>query len=121
MDKTVLIVDDSRLNRFALKNFFMQLNYTKIEQAKTIEIAKKIFLDKKPQIVTIDQILPGSNGTEFAKYLNSYDVINGVKTFIIFVTANPLTDSEKFSIKANVYLLKPATKNKIKMALQVPE
>jgi two-component system, chemotaxis family, chemotaxis protein CheY len=117
MTMKVLIVDDSNLNRMAIKSYFTQLNYNIIGLAESVEDAKKIYEESKPDIVTIDQIMPGQNGVTLAKYINERDVTNNRKTTILFITADPLRDVTKSSIKVDSYILKPVTKEKIAEAL----
>lgn len=117
MAQKVLIVDDSSLNRLAIKSYFSQLNYEVVGLAESVDQAKTMFDEHAPDVVTIDQIMPGQNGVVLAKYINGKDAMKGKKTIIVFITGDPLRESTKSTIKADHYILKPITKEKIETAL----
>jgi len=119
MTKTyrVLIVDDSNLNRLALKSYFSQLGHKVVAQAGSVDEGRKMFLEHKPDLVTIDQVMPKNPGTVLAKYINTYDEEHGTKTSLFFITGDPLRDTLKEQINVDQYILKPSTKDKIEQAI----
>ncbi len=113
----VLIVDDSPLNRLALKRYFLQMGHEVIEMVGSAEEGKEKFLELKPTLVTIDQILPNQNGTQLARFINSVDRQNNTKTKLIMISSDPLSDAQKRGIHVDFYIIKPATSGKIEEAL----
>lgn len=113
----VMIVDDSGLNRLALKSFFSQLGHEIVEMADSVEDAKTKFAQVLPDLITIDQVMPGQSGINLAKYVNDFDKEHERKTKIFFITSDPLRESAKSMVKVDEFILKPATKVKIAKAL----
>lgn len=114
---SVLIVDDSSLNRLALKSYFTQLGHSVVGLAASAEEAKSLFTKVKPNLMTIDQVMPGQNGAVLAKWVNDQDKTSGRDTKILFITGDPLRSTTKATINVTKYILKPATKSKIEEAL----
>ena len=114
---SVMVVDDSSLNRLALKSYFTQLGHNVVGLAASAEEAKALFVQVKPDLITIDQVMPGQNGTVLAKWINEQDAATGRETKILFITGDPLRSTTKATIKVARYILKPATKAKIEAAL----
>jgi len=65
----VLIVDDSILANHALKGYFTKLGHNVVGIAKDGQQGMDLFSTHKPQIVTVDAIMPGNiSGVDFIKY-----------------------------------------------------
>lgn len=112
-----MIVDDSNLNRLALKSYFSQLGHEIVALAGSVDEAIKKFIEVKPEVVTIDQVMPGQSGSNLAKYINNYDDEHGTRTRLIFISGDPLRQSLKEQIRVDQYILKPSTKDKIEQAI----
>ncbi len=67
-NRTVLVVDDSRLQRKILSSSLVRWGYEVIE-AESGEEALDICLSQRPRIVISDWMMPGMNGIEFCKEL----------------------------------------------------
>ncbi|RMG39853.1 MAG: response regulator [Methanobacteriota archaeon] len=113
----VLIVDDSPLNRLALKRYLIELGHEVVDMVATAEEAMEKFAELQPTLVTIDQVLPKQNGTALAKFINEYDRKNNRKTKLIIISSEPIRPSVKKTIQVDEYIIKPATLNKLETAI----
>lgn len=114
----VLIVDDSLLSEFAIKKFLVTLGAEVVGMAKNGEAAKKLFNQFKPDLVTVDAVMPGMPGVELVKYINEQDKNNGHKTNIIMISSDPIPDQDRDDIHVDGYVHKPITLKKIREALR---
>ena len=67
MTKSVLIVDDSIFIYEEIKYMLSDTDYRVIGYAKDGEQAIKMYAELKPDVVTMDIILPGDNGIDISK------------------------------------------------------
>jgi len=67
-NKTILIVDDSALNRQILIEFFKIKNFNITEAADGKEAIEKI-ISEKPDLILLDLIMPVMDGFETMEYL----------------------------------------------------
>ena len=101
---TVLIVDDEKDSRDILKFLLKDINDIQIiDEAENAETALFKFLDRKPDLVLLDLVMPGKNGIEFIELLKKQKI----DTNIVIVSAHGSLAIE--AIKNGVYdfLLKP--------------
>ncbi|MDF2876165.1 MAG: ypdB [Sporomusa sp.] len=70
-------------------------------------------LEKKPDIVFLDVIMPGMSGLEMAQKLNSMNKL----PYIVFITAYPEHAVEAFATPAVGYVTKPVTEDKLSKVL----
>lgn len=61
MNKTALVIDDSRSARFALRKFLESLTY-RVEVAESAQEAYRILADWQPSVVFLDHLMPGVDG-----------------------------------------------------------
>ncbi len=114
----VLIVDDSLLAEHALKSYFVKLNHEVVGLAKNGDNAKELYEKKKPDIVTVDRVMPGIDGVELIKYINKRDTELGRRTRILMISSDQIPHEEKNKIKVDKYIIKPVTLNKIKTTIE---
>jgi len=62
MYNTVLVVDDSRVMRKMIEDVLTKAGYTVVASARNSDEALSQFAEKKPDIVTLDIIMPGELG-----------------------------------------------------------
>ena len=105
----VLIIDDSRLSVSALQNIISKLGHEIVATAFNGEDGVKKAKDKRPDVVTLDFVMPDIDGKETARRLKQIKAnIN-----IVMITQNPLPDSIKAEIFARSYIIKPITEVKV--------
>lgn len=113
----VLIVDDSLLAEHALKSYFVKLGHNVVGLAKNGEKGKELFIEFKPDLVTVDAIMPGISGQEFIKYLNSQDQKLGLETKILMISSDIIGPAERSTMRVDSYLTKPITLKKLEEVL----
>lgn len=70
MNKTALVVDDSKSARFALRKFLEGFNY-KVETADSASEAYRLLGGALPEVIFMDHIMPGTDGFEALRILKS--------------------------------------------------
>lgn len=115
LDRTLLIVDDSRVSRMMIRAFFAKqcASWTILEAGSGNE-AIVLAQESKPDFVTMDVNMPGINGFEAAQQLLALDP----KVRIVMLTANiqESSKSEAASLRLN-FVPKPATEASLQQAL----
>ncbi len=106
----VLIVDDSRLSVMALQNMIMRLGHDIVGTAFTGEEAIEKAKMLKPEVVTLDFVMPDIDGRETAKKMKMIDP----RIKIIMITNDELPSHVKQEIRASAYIRKPITSAKLK-------
>lgn len=111
MSKNVLVVDDSIYMRTVIKDALEQGGYIVIGQATNGEEAIDMASELKPDIITLDNILPDMIGTDILKV---YERI-GLSSKVIMVSAvgqeSVIQDGLKLGAKA--YIVKPFTSDQL--------
>lgn len=69
MNKTLLIVDDSRFIFEEMKHILKETNFEIVGYAKSGEEAIELYEKLKPDIMTLDIIMPGMDGFETANII----------------------------------------------------
>lgn len=69
MKKTIMIVDDSIVTRNEIEQLLKGTNFDVIYQCRSGEEALEAFERERPDIVTMDIIMPGIDGIEASKRL----------------------------------------------------
>lgn len=114
MKLRVLIVDDEPPARERLRSLLTEIGNVEIAgEAANGEQALKLAVDATPDVVLLDVRMPGMDGIEAARQLNSLIEPPAV----IFATAFDEYAVNAFDAQAVGYLLKPIRKEKLAAAL----
>ena len=105
-DKTILVVDDEAPIRDMLRVALEMAEYQVLE-AGDAQQAHALIVDKKPDLVLLDWMLPGTSGIELARRLKKDDMTREVP--IIMLTAKGEEDNkiQGLEIGADDYITKP--------------
>ncbi len=105
-DKTILIVDDETAIRDMLRVALEMAEYKCIE-AEDAQQAHSLIIDKKPDLVLLDWMLPGTSGIELARRLKRDEVSAEIP--IIMLTAKGEEDNkiQGLEVGADDYITKP--------------
>lgn len=105
-NKTVLIVDDEAPIRDMLRVALEMAGYTCLE-AEDAQAAHSIVVDKRPDLILLDWMLPGTSGIELARRLKRDEVT--VEVPIIMLTAKGEEDNkvQGLEVGADDYITKP--------------
>ena len=107
----VLIVDDERLARAALKRLlFPESDAEIVGEAENIKDSLEQIKEKKPNLVFMDIELRNSNGFDIFDKLENPPVV-------VFVTAYAEHAVKAFSVNATDYLLKPVSQSRLRETL----
>lgn len=101
----ILVVDDTAFMRALLKNILFSGGHTIIGEAENGEEAIAKFRELKPDLVTMDVVMPKMNGIEALKSIKGIDPVARV----IMCTAVGQEQMVKLAIKSGArgYIVKP--------------
>lgn len=71
--KQVLIVDDAIVARMVLKKLLTQAGYEVVGEAENGRMAIEKFKELKPDLVTMDIVMPEMDGIEATREITTYD------------------------------------------------
>ncbi|MEQ8904235.1 response regulator [Ekhidna sp.] len=101
----VLIVDDSTYIRSSLKSLLEEHGYDVVGEAKNGEMAIDLALELRPDVITLDNILPDMTGLDVLKTIND----DQFESTVIMISAvgqqSAIVDA--MSNGAKHYLVKP--------------
>lgn len=105
-DKTILIVDDETPIRDMLRVALEMADYNCLE-ADNAQLAHGLAVDKKPDLILLDWMLPGTSGIELARRLKRDEVTSEIP--IIMLTAKGEEDNkvQGLEVGADDYITKP--------------
>jgi len=108
MSKRVLIVDDSLYMRTMIKDALQAAGYEIIGQAANGESAIDSALELKPDLITLDNILPDMIGTDILRVLKKDECLCS-KVIMISAVGQESVIQEGMSLGASDYIVKPFT------------
>ena len=73
MAQTILIADDSIFMRTKLKDIFIAAGYEVVGEATTGEEVVELYIKLRPDIVTMDIVMPEKTGLDALKEIIEYD------------------------------------------------
>ncbi len=116
MSKNVLIVDDSLYMRTVIKDTLEQGGFNVVGQAANGEEAIDLAFDLKPDIITLDNILPDMIGTDILKVYGDEKLSS--KVIMISAVGQEAVIQEGISLGAKAYIVKPFTSDQLLEALK---
>jgi two-component system chemotaxis response regulator CheY len=107
MGKTVLIVDDSVYMRSLIKTSLTEDGFEVVGEAQDGETAIDLAIELRPDLITLDNILPDMMGLEILKVLKD----EGVTSKIVMVSAvgQQTVVNKGKELGAADYIVKPFT------------
>ena len=104
--KTILIVDDEAPIREMLQVALEMAGY-KVLQAVNAQVAHSLIVDRRPDLILLDWMMPGTSGMELARRLKRDEVTADIP--IIMLTANGEEDNkiQGLEVGADDYVTKP--------------
>jgi len=106
----VLIVDDSKFMRMLLGDLLSR-NGFEILEAESGEEAVKVYLAERPDLVTLDILMPGRDGIETVQDLRAQDP----DARVVMVTALGMEDYIQRALEAGAdgFILKPFSPERV--------
>ncbi len=111
----VLIVDDSIMSRNLLKNLLLEAGHNVVGEAVDGEKGFKMYLELKPDVVTMDITMPNMNGIDSLKKIIKHDPRAKVIMITALGQANKIL--EALSNGAKNYVTKPFESKKVLTAI----
>lgn len=107
MNKNVLIVDDSLYMRTIIKDALQQNGFHVVGQAANGEQAIDMAFELKPDIITLDNILPDMIGMDVLKIYRE----EGLRSKVVVISAvgQESIIQEGMALGAKAYIIKPFT------------
>lgn len=115
MAKRVMVVDDSRVQEVQMRKLLEGSDYEVVHYCRSGEEALAVYDEVKPDVVTMDIIMPGIDGLETAQII----LEEHPDARIIMVSSLVYDDTinEARDIGAKSFLYKPITKESLIQAL----
>jgi two-component system, chemotaxis family, chemotaxis protein CheY len=110
----VMIVDDSSIIRKLISSYIDEYNIEIVAEASDGKKALDLFTKFKPDIVTMDIVMPEMDGLTVIEKMLKID--NKVKIMAITALNDKSTGIEAIKLGAKSFMLKPFTPEKIKTA-----
>ncbi|MBP8639504.1 MAG: response regulator [Oscillospiraceae bacterium] len=106
MEKTrIVIVDDSAFSVTFIRNILESNGYEVVGDAGTLEDVKAVVKDKKPNLVTMDMTLPGTDGLECTRAIHEID--ENIHVIVISSMMDDEIVNEAKKNKVSAYIQKP--------------
>ena len=101
----ILVVDDSTYIRSSLKSLLEEAGYEVIGAAKNGEMAIDLAMDLKPDLITLDNILPDMTGIDVLKAVKKGELLAKVVMISAVGQQSAIVDAKNAG--ADFYLVKP--------------
>ncbi|MFH1194596.1 MAG: response regulator [bacterium] len=111
----IMIVDDSKMIRNALRIFLEAGNHEIVFEAKNGLEAVAAYIEHKPDLVTMDISMPEMDGVEAVRRIITFD--QNAKIIMMSAVNQKEMVLEALKNGAQNYLLKPVTKEKVNLAV----
>jgi two-component system chemotaxis response regulator CheY len=115
MKGTVVIVDDSERTRSELRVYLEELNFLVVAEAADGIQAIDAYVRNKPDILTLDLVMPHLDGMSALSEIHKYHP--EAKVIIISSSINQTIRSEAEKLGVESFIQKPVTFEKISLAL----
>lgn len=107
---TVLIIDDSIVERHLLRAMLTELNFLKIIEATNGEDGVKMAEENKPDLILMDVVMPGINGFQATKKIVSNEMLKNIPVIMCTSKNQEIDKSWGARQGAKAYLTKPVDK-----------
>jgi len=108
MSKRVLIVDDSLYMRTMISTALVEAGYEVVGLAANGESAIDMAMELKPDLITLDNILPDMIGLDILRVLKQEEKIEA-KIVMISAVGQDSVIQEEMDLGASAYIIKPFT------------
>jgi two-component system chemotaxis response regulator CheY len=111
MKNRILIVDDSFYMRTMLKNMLTDAGYEVVGEAANGQQAVELAASTKPDLITLDVILPDNTGLDVLKGIRPNDPY--VKVVMCSAVGQEVIVNEALESGASAYIVKPFSEEKV--------
>lgn len=117
MGKNVLIVDDSMYMRTLINDALSNAGFNVVGQASNGEQAIDMALELKPDLITLDNILPDMIGTDILRVLKQEEKLTS-EVIMISAVGQDSVIQEGMELGAKDYIVKPFTSESLVAAAE---
>jgi two-component system chemotaxis response regulator CheY len=111
MKNRILIVDDSFYMRTMLKNMLTDAGYEVVGEAANGQQALEMAAETKPDLITLDVILPDNTGLDVLKGIRAEQP--DVKVVMCSAVGQEIIVNEALESGATAYIVKPFSEEKV--------
>ncbi|MCA8830777.1 response regulator [Hymenobacter pini] len=111
MKNRILIVDDSFYMRTMLKNMLTDAGYEVVGEAANGQQALEMATETKPDLITLDVILPDNTGLDVLKGIRQEQP--DVKVVMCSAVGQEVIVNEALESGATAYIVKPFSEEKV--------
>lgn len=111
MKKRILIVDDSFYMRTMLRNMLSDAGYEVVGEAPNGQSAFELALEHKPDLITLDVILPDNTGLDVLKGIKREQP--DMKVVMVSAVGQEVIVNEALEFGAFAYIVKPFSEEKV--------
>jgi len=116
MAKTVLIVDDIEFVRKTLADILTEAHFRVVGEATNGKEAVEMYLRLRPDLVTMDIVMPQMSGIEATRKIVEYN--KNAKVIVISAMGQENLVMEAINVGARDYLIKPFTSTDVIRAVE---
>lgn len=106
-DAKIMVVDDTKIIRFAMKKYLSALGYENIIEAVDGKDAVKKHSEEKPAIIFMDVVMPELTGDKALQQIRLQDTETPVVMLTSVADETTISDCESAGISG--YIIKPIT------------
>lgn len=111
MKTKILIVDDARFMRMILKDILNEAGYEVVAEASNGEQAISAYQSVRPDLVTMDIIMPGMSGVEAVGKIVEFDP--NAKILMVSAMGQQELVAESLAAGASGFVVKPFVSEKV--------
>lgn len=112
----ILVVDDSAFMRLTLKHLFTQCGHEVIGEAEDATSAVTKYKELKPDLVTMDIIMPIESGLDAVRKIVQFD--SNAKIIMVSAMGQEKISEEARTCGAKGFIVKPVQKAKLEEMLK---
>ena len=106
-----LIVDDSKLARTTLKDILVEAGHEVVAEAANGLEAEAMYAQHKPDIVTLDNVMPGESGKDCLTHI--IEKYPDAKVIMVSSVGKGSTVVDELKIGAKNFIVKPIEKENV--------
>ena len=116
MARTVLIADDSQFMRFVLKKILEKNGFEVVADVENGMKAVEQYKALKPDLVTMDVVMPGMDGIEATRAIVEFD--NGANVIVVSALGQQPLVNEAMEAGAKDFIVKPFEESKVLVVIK---
>ena len=115
--ETILIVDDE-VNVTELFSMMLEMEGYQVQVVHNVKAALGVLERGKPDLMLVDVMMPAASGLELCRHVRSTAGLASLPIIILSAKSQLEEVQEGLGAGANLYLLKPVSKNELVQAVR---